>query len=500
MKKVTLYYIFYFFITISWIFCISIEAQENNTLTLNEALRIANQTSLDAFKSKRKYLIDYWQFRAYNANLLPKMDIDLRPFTYSRSFIQRYDNDLNRDVFRLQENLNNVGEISLRQKIIYTGAEVFVSSGFDRLVTFVDDQTFENYNTTPVRVGIFQPIMAYNDLKWQKRTASLEFEKAKKEYIAQEQEINLKTINLFFDWALAKTKLNLAEENNKNSVRLHEIAKKRYALGSIEKDDLLNLELERFTALTDFAKAEQELKAITVDFQIYLNSNSLENYIPELPEVIPTFQVDFETVIRLAKENNPELLDITIQRINAERDLDKAIKENRFDLSVNASYGLNQQANELADAYANFLDQQRVSINFSMPLLDWGERKGNIQKARMAKELSDIETEQLINDIERNIMLAVNNFNLQSTQVQAALQAKNIADESYQITQKRFASGNVDLLRLLNARSSWQRSQEEYIQSLQAYWSYYYELQSITLYNFIEDTTLSEDFEKLLTE
>lgn len=475
----------------------AVKGQVQQALSLEQALGLANKESLDAFRAKNRYAIDYWEFKAYKARLLPRVDFTTSPFTYNRSFIKRYDDENNIDVYRLQQNLNSFAELSISQNIRLTGATVYARSSFNRLVSY-GNQTIENFNTNPILLGINQPIMAYNPLKWERETAALEFEKAKKEYIFQEQEINLKTVSLFFNWALKNTRLEIARENVENTSRLYEIGKKRYDLGSIEKDDLLNLELESFTAVTRLTQAEQELQAVMFDLKIFLNVEELFDFQPKLPEVISNVKIDLDQAVALAKDNNPDLLDAAIDKINAERDLDRVMKNNRFDFSINARYGLNQQANEFANAYTNFLDQQMVAVNFSIPLLDWGERKGNIQIARMARETAAIEIEQLQNDINRQILLAVNNFNLQHEQVIAALRAKNISSESYEITEKRFLSGNVDLLRLLNAREAWQRSAEQYVQSLQSYWRYYHEVQQLTLYDFFNEIPLEQDFEILL--
>ena len=135
-----------------------------------------------------------------------------------------------------------------------------------------------------------------------------------------------------------------------------------------------------------------------------------------------------------------------------------------------------------------------------MPLLDWGERKGNIKTARMNKEVTDIEIKQAENDIDRQILQKVNNFNLQEELVMVALKTRNISRESYDITEKRFLSGKVDLLRLLSARKAWQTASEGYIQSLQSYWEFYYGVQRLTLYNFMDGASLNHDFEKLLED
>jgi outer membrane protein TolC len=342
--------------------------------------------------------------------------------------------------------------------------------------------------------------MAFNELKWGNKTADLKYEKAKRDYIYEEQNVNLKAISLYFQWVLANNKVMISLENKKNAIRLYEIGKKRYPLGSIERDDLLNLELETFTADTDLAESEKQLQEVVSDLKLFLDVEDLSGFIPELPEVISNLKIKMGEAKELARQNNPELLDIDIKKINAERDLDKAVRENRFDLSINASYGLNQQANDFAAAYSNFLDQQMVAIQFSMPLLDWGERKGNIKTARMNKEVADIEIKQAENDIDRQILQKVNNFNLQEELVMVALKTRDISRESYDITEKRFLSGKVDLLRLLSARTAWQTASEGYIQSLQNYWEFYYGVQRLTLYNFMDGASLDHDFEKLLED
>lgn len=57
--------------------------------------------------------------------------------------------------------------------------------------------------------------------------------------------------------------------------------------------------------------------------------------------------------------------------------LDKAKKESRLNASFDASVGYNQVADNLSDAYRRPMQQELVSVSFSIPLLDWGVSKGN---------------------------------------------------------------------------------------------------------------------------
>ena len=471
--------------------------EKKEPLSLEETVAIAREKSLQIFMAKRQYALEYWRFRSFRSRLLPQVSLDMEPFTYNRAFVERYDADLNVDIYRLQQNLNSFARISVNQNILLTGAQIFVSSSFNRLVNF-GETTIENYSTVPIRIGLVQPIMAFNELKWQDRTAALELEKAEKEFLADQQEINLRAVELFFSWALASERVAIIQENKENAQRLFEIGQERFNLGSIERDELLNLELENFTFTTSLAKAEQEMEVAISDLKLFLNLQNLSGYAPLLPKMVLQMEIDLDKAMELAKKNNPKLLETLIQEIQAERDLDRVIKENRFDLSVVASYGLNQQSNDLEKAYQQFLDQQIVAINFSMPLLDWGERKGNIQMARMTRDLVEAQIEQAQNEVSRQLLLIVNKFNLQEEQVVAAQRAQVIAKESFEITEKRFLSGQVDLLRLSNARNAWQTAIEQYILSLKKYWEYYYQVQRLTLYNFIQNRPLTQDFVKLL--
>jgi outer membrane protein TolC len=475
------------------------DAQMQKTITLDNMLKMANQNSLDAFKAKRQYAIKYWEYRSFQSQFLPRVDLDVAPVTFTRSLVKRYDVIENVDRFIQQQNLLSFSQLSISQNIIPTGTKVFINSSINRLINYGDNRVI-NYSTTPINIGIEQPLMAFNELKWTNKTALLEYEKAKKDYIYESQKINLDAIKLFFDWSLSTAKVEIAKETKKNAERMYKIALKRYDIGAIERDDLLNLELEQFTSKTNLLRETQQLQTIIADIKLFLIKEDLDEYEPQLPELISNLKISLEEAIQFMNTNNPDLLETAIKSIDAERDLDKVIKENRFDLSISASYGLNQQSDNFRDAYRNFLDQQIVGVTFSMPILDWGERKGLIKTARMTKELADIEIQQTINDVKRQLVLKVNNFNLQEEQVLAALRSKEISKESFDITQKRFLSGKVDLLRLLNSRKAWQDATEQYIESLKLYWTYYYEVQQLTLYSFANKKTLQDSFEFMLRD
>lgn len=470
---------------------------EKQKVTLDAIIAIASKNSLDAFKAKQQYGASYWQFRSFRASVLPKMNLELEPLTYNKSVLKRYDSENNIDVYRPQQNLYSYGNISINQNIKATGATLYANSSFSRLINFgsVDSK---NFAVTPISIGVIQPIMAFNPYKWAHKIAPLQFERAKKEYLYELQNITLKTVNFFFNWASASKRVELDKENVLSTQKLFKIGKKRYELGSIEKDDVLNLELDVYNAETSLTQNERELEKAESELRLFLRNDSPSESLPELPELISDLQIDIKEATVLAEANNPDIFNLKIKKIESERDLDRVIKENRFDLAVRGSYGLNQNANTVEEAYSKFLEQRMVAIQLNIPILDWGERKGNIKTAKMNNEVSEIAVQQESDKLNQQLGLKIIDFNLQKQLVTGALKTCEISRSSYEVSEKRFLSGSIDLLRLTSARKAWLSATENYIMSLYNYWRFYYEVQQLTLYDFHNKSTISKNFDEML--
>lgn len=475
----------------------SLTENKKQKITLDAILTIAGKNSLDAFKAKQQYGASYWQFRSFKASVLPKVNLELEPLSYNKSVLKRYDSENNIDVYRPQQNLNSYGNIAINQNIEATGATMFINSSFNRLANYGETES-KYFTATPIRIGVIQPIMAFNRFKWAHKIAPLQFEYAKKEYLHELQDIKLKAVGYFFNWASVSKKVELAQENVLTTQKLFKIGKKRYELGSIEKDDVLNLELDVYNAETSLTQNERELEKAESELKLFLRDDSPLHSLPELPELISDLQIDANEATTLAEANNPEIFNLKIKKIEAQRDLDKVIKENRFDLSLTGSYGLNQNANTAKEAYGRLLEQQMIAIQLSIPILDWGERKGNIKTAKMNNEISEIAVQQESDKINQQLSLKIIDFNLQKQLVAGALRTSEISRSSYEITEKRFLSGSIDLLRLTSARKAWQSASENYIMSLYNYWKFYYEVQQLTLYDFQNNSTISKNFDEIL--
>ena len=182
------------------------------------------------------------------------------------------------------------------------------------------------------------------------------------------------------------------------------------------------------------------------------------------------------------------------RRLESEQNLQYTKRSSAFNAQIDASIGFNQVADNFADAYKKPLHQELVSVSVSIPLIDWGIRKGKVNKAKsdLALTLTEIEQDDL--KMKEDIVLAVNDFNIQGKLIKAAHEARDIASVAYQQIQRRFMIGKTDVNSLLLTRSRQDDAQRNYITALRNYWTVYYHIQSLTLYNFEHDVSLYDHF------
>lgn len=467
------------------------------SVDLNEVLNLAHEKSLDAFRAKNMFLSGYWEYQSFKAQQLPKINLRLDPATYNRMMTKRYDFENNLDVYREQQTLTSYSNLSISQNIALTGGRIYFDSDFSRLVNYGENK-FTTYSVTPIRIGLVQPLFGYNSLKWQKKISPLKFDKAKQIYIQSVQETNLKVVNLYFNLILASKRREIAMQNVETADTLLRVGLKRYKIASIQREELLDLELSKFNSEIDFAQAEKEQEKSRFSLNSFLGFDETVVLIPQLPPILSQLQIDVSEAIVHAKKYNPEIFMLKQKELEANRNLDKTVKENRFSANVMASYGLNQQSDQLSNSYKDPLDQQMLMLSLDIPLVDWGDREGRKQMAKKNKEVVDIEVQQALTDFQQKIALKVIDLNLQGKLVESSAKADAIAQNSYELTKQRFMLGKADVLKLNSSMRARQLASEKYIISLYTFWRFFYEVQQITLFDLRDKVPLVEDFEKMI--
>jgi len=352
--------------------------------------------------------------------------------------------------------------------------------------------------TTPLSVVLTQPILSYNNLKWQKKTEPLKYERAKKVFLSDIENVHRQATLNFFALALTQMNKQIAEMNYANADTLWTIAKGRYDLGTIAEDELLQMQLSWLNAETARKEAEMNLRDREIRMRSFLGFNDNVRLELILPTEVPNLQVSSQEVFDLAMHNNPEILNQELAILTAESNVASARAGKGLSANLIASFGLRDEDYYFKEAYRDPEQQQRVRVSFTMPILDWGLGRGKYRMAQSSLELAQVQSNQAITDFQQQLLLDVEQFNLQSTQVAIAAQSDEVAMKMFEVTKQRFLIGKISVLELNNADTRKDSNRRAYVQALQSYWIYFFNIRSLTLYDFIEGKPLDTDYDKLL--
>jgi hypothetical protein len=465
------------------VFCSSVKAQSKvKKLTLDDATKIAVDSSLASFRIKNMYYAGFWEFRAYLAQRKPFLEFRSVVTDYNRAFIQRYNPIIDADEYRNLRNTFSSFNLSLNQNLPLTGGTLFLDSDIARLQNF-GERSFTQYTTIPFRVGLVQPIFAHNEFKWQRKIEPLKFERAKKDFVQSIEEISFETVHFFFDYLIANARWVMARENLANADTLYNIGKKKMELASLLQSDVLTLKVDMLNAKSNLTEVENILKQASINFQSFLRMNN--DYPIELviPDKLPVFAVGYEEALTLAERNNPLVLALQQQVLESQKNVDK-VGRDRYSANLILSYGLNQQGPLLPLAYQSPLNHQQAMVGLSFPILDWGMRRGRYNMAQRQLEVTNVEVEQRMIDFRNELYMAVLNFNAQIEVVVNYKEAKEVANQVYELTKQKFINGKSDANSLGIALQRKDQANLNYLKALHNYWSYYHNLRRLTMYDF----------------
>ncbi len=477
----------------------AVKAQEPTKYTLSSVIEMAQKQSPDAQKAKHSFRYSYWSFRFFKADYLPLLQLDASLPNINRSFNQVSSSDDGSINYILQSSANYSVDLSLNQKIGFTGGDVFLSSGLRRLDNFYSDTSTSEYLANMINVGIRQPIFSYNPYKWLKKIEPMKYEEAKRIVVETNEKIAATAIDYFFSLLIGQLERRISHKNYSNYDTLYKIAQGRYTLGKIAENELLQLELNLLNAKASLEKSELNYENRFFVFKSYLRLKGNEKVELIPPSITPDFTISPELAIQQAEENSAQGLEFKRRLLEAESDVNRAKMEGRFDAELYAVFGLTQSAQEVSNAYKNPLDEERVEVGIRVPLLDWGKARGQIKMAESNQDLVETAVEQDEIDFRQNVFINVMEYNMQKNQLYIAAKTDTVAQKRFDVTQKRYMIGKInDVLELSNAQVDNDNAKIGYYRSLMNYWKSFYEIRRLTLYDFLRNRPITVDIDELI--
>lgn len=465
-------------------------------LSINDAISLGQQNSLNAMIARLNFMSDYWSYKSFRAQLLPAVNLrgNLLQFNHSMVEVRNYENG---EISLRQDNsMSNSLSLSVDQNVVPLGGTLSVQSYLYRLDQFNYD--YRTYDSQPLRIVYSQPLRAFNSLKWQKKTEPMRYELAKREYLENMETVTENVVSLFFSVLSSQSAYEQSERKLQDRRQLYEMSEKRFEIGSVTKNDLLQLQLSVLNAEVELNERKVELNDDRFRLFSFLRILSYDDIELMVPSDVPQIEVNAETVVQKALENSKHVLSQQLSILDSEKNLKEAKAAKGLQVQLNGEVGFSKVANHFSDAFRNMQNSEIVGVTFSLPLFDWGVSKGRVRMAKANLESVRTQMEQEREKYIQDIRTLALKFNMQYSQCSNTMRARSIAEERYEITKKRFEEGGLTVTELNTAQQDLESSRSQYIAQLQSFWSSYYSLRRITLYDWIRNSDIAADFDRII--
>ncbi|MBO8449407.1 MAG: TolC family protein [Bacteroidetes bacterium] len=472
-------------------------AQQTSEMTLEQVIDVARSNSVAAIEAKASFVSDYWAYRSYKASRLPSLNLYGNLASFDRSLRQLQNYETGELVYTSNYNMQNSLGLSVVQNLPFTGGTVSLYTDLSRIDQFGADFG-KTWYAQPVTFEYEQPLLSYNSFKWEKKISPKKYEYAKRAYIESMEQVTIDAVTCYFDLMLARKAHDTAVSNYRNTMQMFSVAAQRLVLGSVTKDEYLQLELRMLNDSISINETAVKVKEAQMQMNSLLGYDERMEIIPVAEPHLPDIWMDYDMVMEKAIKNSSFRLDNEIKTLTAESDIARAKADRGASVSFRAKFGLSNSDAAFRETYKNLVDQEVVGITFSIPIFDWGLGRGRVKEAEAQAEAVEAQVEQAENDYRRQVYTAVGQFNSQRQQCMASERASRVARERYSLVMDRFRRGTASVMELNTAQSECDTATEKYIGDLSSYWSYYYAIRQLTLFDFIEGKDIEVDFEELI--
>ena len=451
-------------------------------LSLENAVNLAILQSTTSRNAQNRGVNYYWSWRNFQTSFRPQLVLNGNLPRYTNSTVANRQDD-GGIAFQHVHEFESSASLSLNQSVPQLGTNIYASTQMLRLQDFIKDTI--NFSGRPFSVGFTQPIFAYNWMKWAKKTQPLVYEESQKQYVETMEKISLTATRRFFSFLKVQTDYKLAKSSLVNAEDNLRIAETRMRLGQISENDFSRIKLSVLSAKKSLNKASMDLRIADFELKSYINLDQETSLDLEMPLEVLFFEIDPDFALDQAFENRPQTPQFERRLIQAEEELVRAKRSTGLGATLAGSYGLSQTARYYYGIYENPGRAQTAELSVRIPILDWGRSASQVKLAESRRELVlyDVEKDKI--NFERQVIVQVEQFSLLKDQLATSYEADKVAENGYQIAQKKFQNGEISITDLNISLAERESAKRDYIRSLEDYWVAYYNLRILTLYDFV---------------
>ena len=469
------------------IFSVAYNGSAQNTFSLEDVIQKAQSQSPSYKIAETRKENRYWQYRAFTARYNPQIQLSSGSGSlYSNGIDQVRQQD---GTFKYVpvDQLNPGAVLSLEQPLMFTNGSISLNSAHNYYQNLTTGGSA--WQGIPVNVSFNQPFFAYNPLRWAKRIEPIRYEESKRDYAESMEQISRDVSNLFFNVLQEQINLQIAQFNLANNDTIYKIEQGRYNIGTTSEDKLLQIELQLLRSRQDVAQAKLDFQTASLMLRSFIGLRNGEFLELKIPDAIPAFLLNEDDALAFAKETRAAFIAFERRRYEA-MDAVAQAKGSRYTTILTASFGLNNDGATISDLYKNPAQQRAANLTLRVPIIDWGRRKALMKTANANLKLNEYIIDQDQVNFEQEILTKVRQFEMLRLQIEITKKSDQVALARYNVAQNRYLIGKTDILNLSTALREKDEAKRSYVQALKSFWTSYYDLRRLTLYDFIDSKYL----------
>ena len=466
-----------------------------SAITLDEAVCVYALQCPSAQQLRLSYVNSELEYENYKKGFLPSMVMSLSPVNFNRSLrlLQNYETGEHNYV--TEYSYTGFVNILISQKIGIMGGTIQAGSNLSFLREFRANRN--NYNTSPLFLSYSQPLRGgHKSYLLTHNIRYLAHNISRKSFCQSLSTVQQEILSLYLSAYTAKLRMDIAEHDIHTGDTLLYFAKLKLDNGYITQYEYNKIELQQLNARMAAQQARHNMENLLADLTVKLGIKQAErNMTVDAPDAtqLPAM-LDYNIIMELVRQNNPQRLNIELQCKQAEFDRYNNRMQTRMNGNISLSYGLNQYASTLIDAYRHLDGRQSVSVTFTVPLFDWGVSSNKRKIADNNYKSTVIQANEKITEFENTIRKQTLTYNMAQENFIIAKRSLQLAREQYRLAAIRFEKGKISVYELIQAFDAQQHALGSYVEGMSSVFSQYYAVRHLTLYDFIRRKPLMDIF------
>lgn len=457
-------------------------AAAQRTITLSEAIRLAQEQGLQARAARASVEATRHRDAAFDARRLPQLSLSGTVPSYNRAIIPVIQPN-GSTLFLPQEQTSSALTMTMSQLLPVTGGSFFISSSLERL-TVSGQHEIKSWTSTPVQIGLRQDIFRPNTARWDQRQQNAETEVSERLFLEAMEEIAIQTTQSFFDVYSARATLANAVNNAAVNDTLYTMNQGRYQVGRIGENDLLQSELALLQARSQVQSAQLAFDRAVAVLRLGLNLPPGTPIEISMPNDVPGLEADTARAVAEALRNRSSVSDAQLQDVLARRRIAEARLARGVGATVQAAFGFNATAPRVGAAYENLLEARQFSLSVELPLWGWGARSQDVDAARSDQERSSSLSQANLERTAHDAHFAALELSQARVNVGLAAKADTVAGKRFEVAYNRYVIGRITIDNLYIAQAEKDRANNDFVRALGDYWLAYYQLRRATLFDF----------------